>query len=62
MSAAERIFATMNEEYRERERMQIMNEEQNIKDFQVDAEVETVQADFYRKPYAEVHDIQAEEY
>lgn len=42
MSAAERIFATMNEEYRERERMQIMNEEQNIKDFQVDAEVETV--------------------
>ncbi len=51
----------IDEDEREKERRVIMDKEQNISEFMVEPEVESCQIDFYRWPYAEAHDIEAEQ-
>jgi hypothetical protein len=60
VSMAERMFEAMDENFRDKERRVILDKEQNISEFNIEPEAETCQVDFYRKPYAEVHEIEAE--
>lgn len=58
---ADRMFASLDDDdKREKERRIILDKEQNIAAFNIEPEAETCQVDFYCKPYAEVHDIEAE--
>lgn len=60
-SMAEQMLAAMDNEARLKERREILEGEMNISEFQVEPEVEQCMTDFYRKPYAEVHEVQAVE-
>ena len=42
------------------ERREILDEEQNITDFQVVEDVKSCAVDFYQKPYAEGEDIEVQ--
>lgn len=61
-SIAEKMFEALddNDVIRDKERRVILDKEQNIAEFNIEPEAETCQVDFYRKPYAEVHEIAAE--
>lgn len=52
------MFKTLEEGERDKERARILEHEQNISEFQVEPEVESCQTDFYRKPYAEIHEVE----
>ena len=61
LTIADRMFASLDDDdKREKERRVILDKEQNIAAFNIEPEAETCQVDFYCKPYAEVHDIEAE--
>ena len=59
MTIAERMLASMESDERRKERSRILEQEMTISDFQVEPEVESCMTDFYRKPYAEIHEVQA---
>lgn len=61
LTMAQRMLRFIDEDEREKERRVIMDKEQNISEFMVEPEVESCQIDFYRWPYAEAHDIEAEQ-
>ena len=52
----ERFASGMDEDSREREAAQIMEQEQNITEYQVEPEMEKVMTDFYLKPYPDPRD------
>jgi len=57
LSIAEKMIASVESDERRKERTRILEQEMTIVDFQVEAEVESCMTDFYRKPYAEIHEI-----
>ena len=58
-SVTTRMLEAMESDVRKKERTQILESEMNISQFQVEPEVESCMTDFFRKPYAEVHEIEA---
>lgn len=58
MTMADRMLALVTEDFMDAERDNLYFKELNVADFQVEPEVETCMTDFYRKPYAEIHEIQ----
>lgn len=60
VSMVQKLLATLEPEDRKKERAKILETEMNISEFQVEPEVESCMTDFYRKPYAEIHEVEGE--
>jgi hypothetical protein len=59
-TVAERMLSQIEEDHRDKEREELYLRELNVSSFQVEPEIETCMTDFYRKPYADIDDVQAE--